>query len=96
MDLGLCRNGQTKTILLDHNYCIAIRLQNLSDYNQFLYIKSFEVNKKQIFSVEKVRNSGKSEKSNALIWLNNLLDMNTTIFSVSRIQLIILFMIKCI
>ena len=32
--------------------------QNLSDYNQFLFKKRFEVNKKQIFSSEKMRNSG--------------------------------------
>ena len=32
--------------------------QNLSDYNQFLFKKIFEVNKKQIFSSEKMRNSG--------------------------------------
>ena len=33
--------------------------QNLSDYNQFLFKKRFEVIKKQIFSGEKMRNSGK-------------------------------------
>ena len=32
--------------------------QNLSDYNQFLFEKRFGVNKKQIFSSEKMRNSG--------------------------------------
>ena len=32
--------------------------QNLSDYNQFLLKKRFEDNKKQIFSSEKMRNSG--------------------------------------
>ena len=31
--------------------------QNLSDYDQFLFKKRFEVNKKQIFSSEKMRNS---------------------------------------
>ena len=31
---------------------------NLSDYNQFLFKKRFEVNKKQIFSSEKMGNSG--------------------------------------
>ena len=31
--------------------------QNLSDYNQFLFKKRFEVNKKQIFSSDKMRNS---------------------------------------
>ena len=30
----------------------------LSDYNQFLYKKRFEVDKKQIFLVKKIRNSG--------------------------------------
>ena len=29
--------------------------QNLSDYNQFLLRKRFEVNKKQIFSTETIR-----------------------------------------
>ena len=29
--------------------------QNLSDYNKFLFKKRFEVNKKQIFSSEKIR-----------------------------------------
>ena len=34
--------------------------QNSSDYNQFLLQKSFEASKKkQIFSCEKMRNSGK-------------------------------------
>ena len=32
--------------------------QNLSDYNQFLLKKRFEVDKKQIFSSEKIINSG--------------------------------------
>ena len=32
--------------------------QNLSDYNQFILKKNFEVNKKLIFSSEKMRNSG--------------------------------------
>ena len=32
--------------------------QNLSDYNQFLFKKRFEVNKKKIFSIENMRNSG--------------------------------------
>ena len=32
--------------------------QNLSDYNQFLFKKRFEVNEKQIFSSEEMRNSG--------------------------------------
>ena len=32
--------------------------QNLSDYNQLLVKKRFEVNKKHIFSSEKIRNSG--------------------------------------
>ena len=31
--------------------------RNLSDYNQFLFKKRFEVNKKQIFFSEKMRNS---------------------------------------
>ena len=31
--------------------------QNISDYNQFLFKKSFKVNKKQMFSSEKMRNS---------------------------------------
>ena len=32
--------------------------QNLSDYNQFLFQKRFEVNKKHIFNSEKMRNLG--------------------------------------
>ena len=32
--------------------------QNLSDYNQFVFEKIFEVNKNQIFSSKKMRNSG--------------------------------------
>ena len=32
--------------------------QNLSDYNQFLFSTKFAVNKKLIFSSEKMRNSG--------------------------------------
>ena len=32
--------------------------QNLSDYNQFLFKKRFEVNKVWIFSSEKMKNSG--------------------------------------
>ena len=32
--------------------------QNQSDYSQFLFEKRFEVNKKHIFSSEKMRNSG--------------------------------------
>ena len=32
--------------------------QNLSDYNQFLFTKRFEVIKKQIFPSEEMRNSG--------------------------------------
>ena len=32
--------------------------QNLSEYNQFLFKKRFEVNKKHYFSIEEMRNSG--------------------------------------
>ena len=34
--------------------------QNISDYNHFLFKKRFKVDKKQIFSSEIMRNSGKS------------------------------------
>ena len=34
-------------------------LQNPSDYSQFLFRKKFEDDKKQIFSSEKMTNSGK-------------------------------------
>ena len=55
--------------------------QNLSDYNQILLKNIFQVDKKQIFSSEKIRNSGKciddyaysffgeDFKSNTLFWL---------------------------
>ena len=33
--------------------------QNLSDYNQFVLKKIFQVNKKLIFSSEQIQNSGK-------------------------------------
>ena len=33
--------------------------QNLTDYYQFLFKNRYEVNKKQIFSSEKMTNSGK-------------------------------------
>ena len=32
--------------------------QNLSDYNQFLLKKIFEVNKKLVFSSDKIKNAG--------------------------------------
>ena len=54
--------------------------QNISDYNQFLFKKRFEVNKNRFFSSEKMRNSGNciydydhsisgdEFESNALYW----------------------------
>ena len=40
--------------------------QNSSDYTQFLLKKIFELNKKYIFSIEKMRNSGNLGKLLAL------------------------------
>ena len=43
---------------VNSNYFIGKITRNLSDYNQFLFKKIYEINKKQIFSEEKMRNSG--------------------------------------
>ena len=44
--------------LVNFDYCIEKILSKSSDHNQFLFKKIFENNKKQIFSSEKMRNSG--------------------------------------
>ena len=40
--------------------------KNLSDFNQFLFKKRFQVNKKQIFSSKKMRNAGNCIYDDAL------------------------------
>ena len=56
--------------------------QNISDYNQLLFKKRFEVNKKKIFPSENMRNSGSSLIRSSEKILNSMYYVHTGIYQV--------------